>query len=101
MWRLIFLTLFGCAEHNHEHDHDHDISLPDGDEENGESLYASRCSGCHGSFADGASAPSILYMEDVHFVEAIQEGIGNMPAFPDLSSEDIADIIAFVRTLED
>ena len=105
MWRLFWLTLFACADHEHDHDHDHDhdheFSLPAGDEINGEELYATRCSGCHGSSADGASAPSILYMEDVHFIEAIQDGIGNMPAFPDLSTEDIADIVAFVRTLQD
>ena len=73
--------------------------LPDGNELAGETLYDGKCAACHGSSAEGASAPSILEQPDAHFVSAVQNGIGNMPAFPDLSEQDIADIIAFVRTL--
>ena len=70
-----------------------------GDEINGEVLYDANCAACHGTSAEGASGPAIYDEDDHDFVEAIQEGEGSMPAFPDLSDQDIADIIAFVRTL--
>lgn len=95
MLQSIFTVLIGCA-----HVHDHETNLPDGDEVAGEILFDGKCAACHGASAEGASAPSILEQPDAHFVSAVQEGIGNMPAFPDLTDQDIADIIAFVRTLE-
>jgi mono/diheme cytochrome c family protein len=70
-----------------------------GDEANGEILYDANCAGCHGASAEGASGPAIYNEDDDDFVEAIQEGEGSMPAFPDLSGQNIADIIAFVDTL--
>ena len=40
-----------------------------------------------------------LEMSDEQFMDAIQNGKGYMPAFPDLSDTDIENIIAFVRSL--
>lgn len=96
MIQILFGLMIGCA-----HNHDHDVSLPTGDEANGESLYDAQCSACHGATADGGIGTSLLGQPDAHFIEAVQEGIGDMPALPDLTDQDIADIIAFVRTLED
>jgi mono/diheme cytochrome c family protein len=70
-----------------------------GDEANGEVLYDTNCSVCHGASAEGASGPAIYNEDADDFVEAIQQGEGSMPAFPDLTDQDIADIIAFVDTL--
>ena len=43
----------------------------------------------------------LLYLDrpDEDFVNAIQNGKGYMPAFPDLSDTDIGNIIAYVRSL--
>ena len=94
MLQLFFALFISCG-----HVHSHETNLPDGNELAGETLYDGKCAACHGSSAEGASAPSILEQPDAHFVSAVQNGIGNMPAFPELSEQDIADIIAFVRTL--
>jgi len=75
------------------------IGTLNGDEANGEVLYDANCAGCHGASAEGASGPAIYNEDADDFVEAIQEGEGSMPAFPDMSEQDIADIIAFVDTL--
>ena len=55
--------------------------------------------GCHGADASGVSAPGIVDRPDEDFVNAIQNGKGYMPAFPDLSDIDIGNIIAYVRSL--
>lgn len=74
-------------------------STGDAPEELGKALYEANCAGCHGDDATGVSAPSLLEMSDEQFVEAVQNGKGYMPAFPDLSDTDIGNIIAFVRSL--
>ncbi len=68
-------------------------------EELGKALYESNCLGCHGSDALGASGPGIQVESDESFYNAIQNGDGAMPAFPDLTDTDIANIILYVRTL--
>ncbi len=68
-------------------------------EELGQALYELKCMGCHGSDASGGSAPGIQNESDAKFYTAIQNGDGPMPAFPDLSDTDIANIIAYVRSL--
>ena len=68
-------------------------------EELGKALYEANCMGCHGADATGVSAPGILDRPDEDFVNAIQNGKGYMPAFPDLSDTDIGNIIAYVRSL--
>ena len=74
-------------------------STGDAPEELGKALYEANCAGCHGNDASGTSAPSLLEMSDEQFIEAVKNGKGYMPAFPDLSDTDIDNIIAFVRSL--
>ena len=74
-------------------------STGDAPEELGKALYEANCTGCHGDDATGVSAPGLLDKSDEQFVEAVQNGKGYMPAFPDLSDTDIGNIIAYVRSL--
>lgn len=76
-----------------------DTSTGDAPEELGKGLYEANCSGCHGTDASGVSAPGLLEMSDEQFFEAVQNGKGYMPAFPDLSETDIGNIIVYIRTL--
>ena len=68
-------------------------------EELGKGLYESKCMGCHGADATGVSAPSLLDKPDEAFVNAVQNGVGYMSPIPDLTEEDIGNIIAYVRSL--
>ncbi len=90
-----FFFLFACG---HEHP---ETTLPKGDPVLGEELYELSCSGCHGlDGAGGYGGPNLLDQTDDHIADFIQNGEGNMPAFPDFTNQDIADVIAHIRTLE-
>ncbi len=95
LFSCIALSLVACDE---DADSKAVTSLT-GDEVNGEVLYDANCAACHGASAEGASGPAIYDEDADDFVEAIQYGEGSMPAFPDFSDQDIADVIAFVQTL--
>lgn len=71
----------------------------DAPEELGKGLYESKCMGCHGADATGVSAPSLLDKPDEAFFNAVQNGIGYMSPIPDVTEEDIGNIIAYVRSL--
>lgn len=78
--------------------------LPAGDATAGQDLYTTNCETCHGADAKSGSAGENLVGEvgeQSEFISAIQNGKDNgaMPAFPELSDQDIADIIAYVETL--
>ena len=93
---LLWSLLFACG---HEHDHVH---LPDGNSESGEELYTPSCSGCHGAEGTGGyGGPDLLNQTDDHIADYVWNGSGNMPAFPDFSEQDLADIIAHIRVLEE
>lgn len=98
---LILFSIFtlNTACDSHDEEATAAVTALTGDEANGEVLYDANCAACHGASAEGASGPAIFNEEAENFVEAIQNGEGSMPAFPDLSDQDIADIIAFVGTL--
>ena len=68
-------------------------------EELGQALYEAKCMACHGADAAGGSGPNILNESDAKFSNVIKNGDGSMPAFPELSDEDISNIIAYVRSL--
>ena len=68
-------------------------------EEMGKELYEANCAGCHGADAQGVSAPPIFNEVDEAFFDAIKNGKGYMPAFPELSDTDIGNIIAYIRSL--
>ena len=74
--------------------------------DNGRTVYANRCAGCHGTTGNGGElGPSIVTRvpartdEELHAV--IRQGLPNagMPAFGNLSDSEVGDLIAFLRTL--
>ena len=81
----------------------------------GEQLFIANCSMCHGANASGtAQGPPLLHEvyepghhPDASFVIAVSRGVrqhhwqfGNMPAVPDLSIDQIQQVICFVRNLQ-
>lgn len=82
----------------------------------GEEAFNANCASCHGKNAagkDGVAPPLVhkIYEPNHHgdmsFVLAAKQGVrqhhwsfGNMPAVADVSDKEIADIIAYVRTLQ-
>jgi len=97
----------------------HPISGPpagaDGDLGRGEILYEGNCARCHGEDARGTDqGPPFLHPfyrpahhSDAAFFSAVRNGVrphhwnfGSMPPIPGLSDQDIADIVAYVRSLQ-
>jgi mono/diheme cytochrome c family protein len=94
-------------------------SLANGDAGRGKTLYQAHCSGCHGlsGKGDGPGAANInpkpidhtnkQYMSklsDEHIFTVIRRGgkeMGHpaMPPFPNLSDQEIIDLIAYMREL--
>ena len=82
----------------------------------GEAAFNKNCSSCHGKNAAGKSgvAPPLIHKMyepshhgDMAFVLAAKQGVrahhwqfGNMPPVPDVSEQQITDIITYVRTLQ-
>ena len=89
--------------------------LAGGDPGRGQELFSANCAACHGANATGTpSGPPLVhqYYEPSHhgdaaFLMAVQQGVqphhwdfGPMPAIPGLSTDDVADIVAYVRKLQ-
>ncbi|MCK6525397.1 cytochrome c [Myxococcota bacterium] len=73
-----------------------------GDAERGATIYASSCAACHGATGLGtASGPSladeVAEESDEGLAETIRAGEDGMPPFPNLSEQDLADLIAWLR----
>ena len=81
----------------------------------GEKLFIANCSMCHGETAAGtAQGPPLLdriyepgHHPDASFIIAVSRGVrqhhwqfGNMPAVPDLSIDQIQQVVCFVRQLQ-
>ena len=82
----------------------------------GEKTFNANCGSCHGKNAagkDGIAPPLVnkiyepSHHGDMAFVLAAKQGVrqhhwsfGNMPPVPDVSDQQISDIIAYVRTLQ-
>ena len=76
------------------------------DVEAGRRVFAGRCANCHGTEgAGGELGPSIVarvpLRSDQELEAVIREGVpgAGMPAFPTLSRAELADLVAFLRTL--
>ena len=82
----------------------------------GETLFNAHCSVCHGPLAVGTSqGPSLLarvyvpsHHSDVSFYLAVKQGVrahhwlfGNMPAMPHVTEDEVTQIIAYVRWLQE
>ena len=98
---MLFSLFLACGDHSHSHDEEDaaHIEALDADLETGEEIYSGNCSGCHGANAEGGNGPELVGVDLAHFVHVIQDGSGSMPAFPDLTDQDIADIYGYVQSL--
>lgn len=82
------------------------VSASRGDARVGRSLYESRCAPCHGRHGQGGigvalNVPSFLVAASDEFLaRSIIEGRRNtaMPAWKQLSEEQVCDLLAFIRT---
>ncbi len=89
--------------------------LAGGDPAAGQELFTANCAACHGSQGQGTDAGPPLVHEvyepshhgDASFLAAVQRGVqphhwdfGPMPAIPSLEVEEVADIVAHVRSLQ-
>lgn len=77
----------------------------------GKAIYDKRCASCHA--ADGKGNPAMaktmkgldivdketLAKKDDQLIKAIAEGEGKMPAYKDLSKQEQADVVAYIRSL--
>lgn len=70
----------------------------------GEPLYAQNCAGCHGKDARGAQAPGLIRSAMVisdykgeNMLPVLKEGRGGMPAFPQLSKEEVLHISQWLQ----
>jgi mono/diheme cytochrome c family protein len=89
------------------------LSAEKGDAAKGKELFESRCAGCHGSTGEGNKAIGDLYkikmpvlsskevqsIDDAALGKIVLEGKGKMKPVG-LSSQEIANVIAFLRTLK-
>lgn len=91
-------------------------SLGDGDAARGEELFTRNCVACHGAGAMGtANGPPLvheMYREEIfaddRIADATRNGAqqrnwsyGRMPGIGGLSDQDVADLIAYVREVQD
>ena len=78
-----------------------------GQAEEAKVLYDKNCSSCHGKDGKGTPiAPALNTPEfaakfayDSALVDVIRKGAGIMPGFDKLSDADVADIVAYLRSL--
>jgi mono/diheme cytochrome c family protein len=92
------------------------IDLSGGDPQAGAEAYAASCAACHGAEAEGTNlGPPLVHEyylpdhhEDIAFLLAVRTGVrahhwdfGPMPAISGVSDEDVADIVAYVRGLQE
>ena len=99
---ISFLLFFSCAhDHDHDHDHSHDTAKLIGGEpdlDNGAAVYQG-CMVCH----NGNGIDIVLKsggLSDEELAGIIQDGFGSMTPQTLLSSEDIRDVIAYIRSQE-
>ncbi len=73
-----------------------------GDAADGKLTYDNNCSSCHGADGTGnGSAPSLAehasHESDSEIVTIILDGEGSMPSFSNLSDQEVANILAYIR----
>ena len=74
-----------------------------GDATAGATVYSANCTGCHGADGLGDTAPALADIaaefDDAQLAEIVVNGTDEgMPAFPQLSEQEVADVVAYLRT---
>ena len=70
----------------------------------GASVYETNCAQCHQPNGEGISPafPALAWNENLsdaaHIIRRIRYGLKSMPAFPDLSPEEVAAVASFIRS---
>ena len=85
-----------------------DAGLLLGDSAEGRGLFEERCAGCHGTAGGGTVAgPTLLAdwlaesaFSDDDMAGIIKGGMGPMPPFRWLDAQEMADVVAYVRELQ-
>ncbi len=103
--QLSSLVMFLLA-HNGQTSSVSDVN-PNGDPEEGESVFLSNCATCHGRDGSGGIGPSLNSGELVtlashnYFAATITDGRpdSGMPSWSTLSAEQLSDTVAYVRNL--
>src|SRR5215831_12417661 len=80
-------------------------SYPTGEARRGQALFATHCLACHGAGAVGMVGPKLaanpILRDHERFWDTVLEGRGAMPPWREaLSPQEIADILAWLGTLE-
>ena len=101
MTRLLWvLSLAACQPERMPSDM---ASLSGGDRASGERLYNAMCASCHGGRGEGTPAGSDMStvpgMSNQELWDVIVYGTDGMPAYPELTDRDVADLIAWMNEL--
>jgi mono/diheme cytochrome c family protein len=89
------------------------IAAPAGNAEAGKELFGKKCAICHGKDASGngpaakafnppipsLASKEIQALSDADIQKVITQGKGRMKPVSDLSKGDLADLVAFIRSL--
>jgi mono/diheme cytochrome c family protein len=79
--------------------------LIDADQINGEDLYLTKCSSCHGAIGEGGEGPPLIVnvplLNNDQLYVVICDGLEGMPGGLLDSILDIADVMAFIRSWEE
>lgn len=68
-----------------------------GDPAAGQTLFDDNCAACHGTDGTGGSGPDITGSASGDIEDAVTNGKETMPAFPDFSEQDLADVVAYIE----
>ncbi|GEM48848.1 c-type cytochrome [Deinococcus cellulosilyticus] len=75
-----------------------------GQNASGEELFAQNCSSCHGTQGEGKTAPSLLssaaIRDEAALRNIIQNGVGSMPAFPELKGKTLDALVQYTQSLQ-
>ena len=101
---LCVLLLSACGSDSTDEETRYDkIAKLTGDSANGKAVYDSNCAGCHGADGkSGAAGPNLVEgaltaLTVAQMAQAVVDGKSVMPAFTQLSNQEVADVVSYVK----